>query len=383
MSGHIRRRGKRSWEIKFDTGAGTSERATKYYSVKGTKRDAQAKLTELLNEAARGTLIDPSKETLGAFLDRWERDWASNNTSPKTVERFRQLIVNNIKPCLGHVPIQRLKPVQLNEAYTVMLKSGGVDGGPLSARTVGHCHRLLRRALGHATTWGLIQQNPATVVHPPRVAAKEIEIATEAEIKAVLDHLRDRNRPLYTIATLALATGARRGEFCALRWKDFDADAGRLRIERSIETTKAGLRIKPPKTKHGRRSVSLAASVVDELRAHWKATQEQRLALGLGRSSLDDLMFAMWDGSPRKPNAVTTDWLRATMAVGRRITLHSLRHHHASCLIAAGIDVLTISRRLGHANPSITLSVYGHLYANTDDKAAQVVEAMFTRVRTE
>jgi integrase len=119
---------------------------------------------------------------------------------------------------------------------------------------------------------------------------------------------------------------------------------------------------------------------VTDLRSHWKAMQEQRLALGLGRSAPDDLVFTTWDGSPRKPNALTNDWLRASAVIGRRINLHALRHTHASSLIAAGIDILTISRRLGHANPKITLSVYGHLYANTDDKAAQAVEQMFARI---
>jgi integrase len=123
--------------------------------------------------------------------------------------------------------------------------------------------------------------------------------------------------------------------------------------------------------------------VADELRTHWKAQQEQRLALGLGRSGPDDLIFAMPDGAPYKPDALTNNWLRATMAVGRRINLHSLRHHHASSLISAGVDVLTISRRLGHASAAITLTVYGHLYPNTDDRAVQAVEAMFARVRTE
>jgi len=133
-------------------------------------------------------------------------------------------------------------------------------------------------------------------VHAPRVASKEIEIASETEIKAVLQYLCARNRPLYAIATLALATGARRGELCALKWKDFDPDSGLLRIERSLETTKAGLRVKSPKTRHGRRTISIPASVADELRAHWKAQQEQRLSLGLGRSGPEDLIFATPEG---------------------------------------------------------------------------------------
>jgi integrase len=162
---------------------------------------------------------------------------------------------------------------------------------------------------------------------------------------------------------IALATGMRRGELGALRWKDIDLDGGKLRVEQSLEQMKAGLRFKAPKPKHGRRTITIPPAVVADLRAHWKASQEHRLTLGLGRSSPDDLVFVMCGGSPRKPNALTNDWLRASMVTGRRINLHALRHTHASSLIAAGVDILTISRRLGHANPKITLSVYGHLTA--------------------
>jgi integrase len=253
MRGHIRRRGERSWEIKFDLGIDpvTGKRAIRYQSVKGTRKDAQAKLTELLSEAARGVLVDASKETLSEFMSRWDTDWASHNVSAKTVERYRQLIVNQIRARLGSMPVQRIKPVHLNSLYATLLKSGGIDGGPLSPLTVGHCHRLLRRILGHAATWGVIAANPAALVHPPRVAQTEIEIIREDEIKIVLNALRNRDLPLYTIATVALATGMRRGELVALRWKDIDLDGGRLRVEQSIEQTKTGLRFVQPKTKSG------------------------------------------------------------------------------------------------------------------------------------
>ena len=117
------------------------------------------------------------------------------------------------------------------------------------------------------------------------------------------------------------------------------------------------------------------------LRAHRLAQQEQRLALGLGKAPDDALVFAGVDGQARKPNALTNEWIIATSAIGGRFQPNALRHTHASSLIAAGIDILTISRRLGHAKPAVTLNVYGHLYASTDDRAAQVIEAMFSRVR--
>jgi integrase len=139
------------------------------------------------------------------------------------------------------------------------------------------------------------------------------------------------------------------------------------------------LRIKAPRTKHGRRSITLPASLVTELGQRRKAQQEQRLALGLGKAPEDAFVFATWDRHVQSPNAVIKEWSLAMALIGRpRITLHSLRHTHASQLIAYGLDVLTISRRLGHGSPGITLGVYGHLFSNRDDRAAAIIDAVRT-----
>jgi integrase len=378
MSGHIRRRGKNSWGLKFDVPGANGARETKYVSVKGTKREAAAKLTELLGQASRGTLVDPSKETFGVFLDRWDA-WAAMNVAGKTLERYRGLIAHQVKPAFGDFPIQKLRAVHLQEGYARLLQNGGVTGKPLSARSVGHCHRLIHLALGHAVTWGVILQNPAALVSPPKVVVEEIEIIRENEIRTVLDTLRGRQ--LGTIAMLALATGARRGELLALRYADVNLEVGKVQIERSIEQTGAGLAFKAPKTKHGRRTITIPATVVAELRAHKLGHQERRLGLGMGRLGADDLVFTDPVDGALKPNSVTNAWLAATSAGGRSIGLHALRHTHASQLIAAGVDILAVSRRLGHANASITLNVYGHLLHDTDDKAADAIEEMFARVR--
>src|SRR5262245_13577191 len=127
---------------------------------------------------------------------------------------------------------------------------------------------------------------------------------------------------------------------------------------------------------YGRRAITLPPSTVAELRAHRKSQPEQRLALGLGKAPDDALVFATWDGSTRSPNALTKEWTLAMKAAGIRATFHSLRHTHASTLIASGLDVLTISRRLGHGSPAITLGVYGHLF-KPDDRAAAIMESVF------
>jgi integrase len=157
----------------------------------------------------------------------------------------------------------------------------------------------------------------------------------------------------------------------------------RARIEQSLEETKAErLRFKSPKTKSGRRTFALPDYLAAELRAHWKTQQEHRLALGLRKAADDDLVFPTPAMTPRSPRSLTKEWRVAAKGLGIRSSFHALRHTHASQLIAAGMDVLTISRRLGHGSPTVTLTVYGHLFGNTDDRAAQIMEAAFS-ARTE
>lgn len=383
MTGHIRRTGSRSWELKFDIGTDplTGKRRIRYHAFKGAKREAALELARLVSANTKGEYVDPSRETVNGFLKRWERDWTSTNVSPKTLETYRHHL-KHVRRNLGAARLQHLRPVHLMELYAKLLREGRGDGGGLSARTVGHVHRILHRALGHAVQWGLVQQNAADHVSPPPVPSAELAVLSAAEARAILQKLSSRS--IYPLASLALATGMRRGELCALRWQDVDLDRAKLRVEQSLEQTGVGLRFKAPKTRHGRRTISLPPSAVAELRAYRKAQQEQRLLLGMGKAAADTLVFATWDGTPRSPNALTKEWTVAMRGLGiPNLTLHSLRHTHASHLIAAGMDVLTVSRRLGHGSPNVTLSVYGHLFSNTDDQAARIMEATFSASRTE
>jgi integrase len=375
MSGHIRRRGKHSWELKFDVGTDplTGKRLTKFHSFKGTRRDAEKKLAELITSATKGEYVDPSKMTLGEFLDRWE-NWAATQVSAKTLERYKELARHHVRPHLGAAHIQKIKAVNFADLYGKLQKSKADGGAGLAPRTVGHVHRLMHRVFGHAVKWGVITGNPVASAEPPRVQRTEIEILAPDEIKAVLHALR--GRPLYPVAVLGLATGMRRGELVALRWCDVDMETGKVRVERSLEQTNAGLAFKAPKTKAGRRVVSIPSSVVAELRRHWRQQQEHRLALGMGKAGGDDLVFTRMDGAPWPPDALTTDWARTVRALKLpKVTLHALRHTHVSQLIASGLDVVTVSRRIGHSNPTVTLGVYAHLFGNTDERAASVVEA--------
>jgi integrase len=377
MTGHVRRRGKNSWRLKFDIGTDplTGARRIRYHTFRGTKREAEIKLATLVAENSKGEYVDTSRVTVAEFIDRWQRDWAVSHVSPKTLERYCELLRNHVVPELGKIALQKLRAIDVNAIYGKLLRGDG-RRKPLAARTIKHVHRVLHRALGHAESWGLVQRNVAARAEPPRVAATEVAILAPDQVRAVLEKLRCRS--IFPILTLALATGMRRGELLALRWRDVDLDGAALQVEQSLEQTKAGLRFKSPKTKHGRRRITLPPSAVAVLRDLWKEQQEQRLRLGLGKAPVDALVFATWEGKPRSPNAFTKEWSVAVKAAKMpKVTLHSIRHTHASYLIAQGLDPLAISRRLGHASPTITLGVYGHLFPNADDRAAVAIEAAF------
>ena len=371
MKGHIRERSPGRWAIILDL-HGDKGRRRKWHSFKGTKREAQAEAARLITELKSGAYVE-HKQSLNDFLDRWH-DWVTTNLSPKTCERYFDLLRLHVRPHLGTKPIQAIRPEDLTRLYSALRQT-------LAPRTVRHIHRVLTRAFGHAAKWGVVRRNIISLVDVPKVPMAEAAALQLAEIPKMLAGLR--GKPLYPIAVVALGTGMRRGELLALRWCDVDLDAGTLRIERSLEQTRAGLRFKQPKSVRSRRTVSLSPAVVSELRAVWRAQQEQRLALGLGKAPPDGLVFANRDGGPKRPDNLSGDFGTAMKALGMpHISLHSLRHTHASQLIAAGMDVLTISRRLGHGSAAITLGVYGHLLT-PHDRAADITQTMLINAGVE
>jgi integrase len=317
-----------------------------------------------------GGAIEPSRITVGQFLDRFERDWLATHVTARSAERYAYAL-KHVRRHLGDRSLQKLQPANLAALYAELFRGG------LASPTIKLIHRVLHRALGQAKVWGVIRDNPAELAKPPREPDRETEMLQPDRAAELLERLR--GRPFYMLASLALATGMRRNEMLALRWQDIDLDAGRLTVEQALEQTAAhGIRVKAPKTRHGRRTISLPVHIVTELRQHWREQQELRLAMGLGKAPDDTPVFATPDGGYMNQGTVTRQWTEQVAAIGMPgVKLHSLRHTHASMLIAGGVDVLTVSRRLGHASPTITLNVYGHLIHGGDDRAAQIVAAAF------
>ena len=176
----------------------------------------------------------------------------------------------------------------------------------------------------------------------------------------------------------SVLTGARRGELAALTWADIDFDAATIRIEKSLEQTVGRLAVKSTKTRAGCRTISLPEFAVLALRDHRRKILELRLVLGAGALPGDHPVFGDHEGAWPSPQRITGRWRDALAVRGLpRVTFHSLRHCHASALIAAGLDVVAIARRLGHASPALTLSVYSHLFVSKDSEAAAAIDKVF------
>jgi integrase len=379
-AGHIRSRGKNSWELKFEGGPrdpGTGKRKIRYVSFRGTKREAQIKLAGLIAAVGKGTYVEPSKVTVAehvrARINQWE---AAGDISAKTAERYRELVENQIVPHLGTKPVQKLKPLDLEGWHTTLRTSGRKDGeGGISARTIKHAHRIMVHALKDGMKHDLVAQNAASVQGAPEVDDDEIQVVPKERIGELIDKLRGRT--MYARAITALFTGLRRGELLAPPWSDIDLDTKVWRVRIALEETKAGLQVKTPKTKAGRRDVSLPEIVVEALREHRRQQLELRMALGMVKMPDDALVFpAPLKGGYQSPRAFSKEWSRVATRIGfPGLSFHALRHTHASQLIDAGIDIVTISKRLGHAKPDITLRVYSHLFTKKDTKASEAIDA--------
>jgi integrase len=374
MRGSIARRGARSWRIKYDL-PGTTKRETRYVTIRGKRQDAERELARLIGAVHDGTNVEQSKVTVADYLRSWLS--GAHGLADKTAERYRQLVEQQIIPHVGALALQKLRPAHVADWHQKLLASGGKDGRPLSARTVGHAHRVLHRALERALKSELVARNVARAIEPPKVEHVEVEALKADQVAPVLAALQ--GHWLEPIAVLALGSGARRGELLGLTWGNVNLDLGTIRIERSLEQTRAGLHFKPPKTKHGRRVVALPPIAVEALQAHRRRQLETRLVLGQGKPDADTLVFSTLEGGPIPPNNLSRDWRRFILA--RKlpaISFHGLRHSHVSALVVSGLDPLTVARRVGHANAVVTMKTYAHMFEKSDSKAADAIEAALT-----
>jgi integrase len=379
-TGHIRERSPGSFELRYEVGAdpATGRRRTVTSTFRGSRKDAEKELRRLLRTLDTGEHVDPTRMTVREWLSTW-LDTTRQEVSPKTHERYAEIVNHFLAPALGNLPLGKLTATHIRKAYNNWATDGRRDGKPggLSPRTRRHMHRILSSALSRAVEEQLIARNPAEVFRRrlPKVERREMTTLSVDQSAQLLDAIRHTR--VYWPVLLALATGARRGEVLALRWRNVDLDRGTIRIVESLEQTKAGLRFKAPKSEKGR-GIMLPAFAIDELRRLKLEQAGELLQLGV-RQSGETLLCSRADGEPMQPRSLTHEFTRLVGGIKDipRVRFHDLRHSHATMLLLAGVHPKIAQERLGHSTVSVTLDLYSHVTATMQEDAAAKLDAAF------
>jgi integrase len=366
MRGHIVKRYKNSYTIILNLGydPANGKRKQQWVTVKGTKKEAEKRLSELLHQLDTGTFMKPGKTTLAEYLERWLADYARPNLSPRGFERYESIVRVHLIPALGSITLTQVRPEHLQGHYTTQLNNG------LSAGTVKYHHTVIHKALQTAIRWGLVSRNVADGVDVPRARRPEMQTWDEDEISRFLEAAK--NSPYYALFYTALFTGMRRSELLALRWQDVDFIFSQVSVSRSLHHLKDGSYVfTQPKSARSRRTIALPPSAIMVLREHREKQEQERAMLGTPPKD-DDLVFSSLEGKPLRPNTVSRAWTMLAARAGVKvIRLHDARHTHASLMLKQGIHPKIVQERLGHASIQITLDTYSHVAPGLQQAAAE------------
>ncbi len=394
--------GEHAWDIIVPLGKrpdknGTLVHRQRWTRFIGTRKQAEAKLNELVGHAHKGQFVEPSKVTVREWLDQW-LDMAIKppRCTLNTYRLYRTQIKKHIAPELGHIPLQLLTTFQLEQYYA---------GLKLAAGSVAIHHAILSSALKAATKAKLLHREQTIardVTNKPRVNHHEDvlqNVWTADEARRFLTWVKHHESKQYVaLFALALDAGLRISELLALRWKDLVGSL--LRVERQllfldkrdIETLNRdpdAWRFDMPLPKGKRaRTVDVSDDTVALLRDHKREQSELKLK-NRPYYADHDLIFARQFedrrvasqsvlGRPLSPRMVVVHFDKACKgAMVKRITLHGLRHTCATLSLGAGVPVHVVQQRLGHASSTITLDVYSHVLPSQQADAASKLAAVY------
>ena len=373
MKGSLRQRSPGSWELRVDIGRDAfGKRQRKSKTVRGTKTHAQRVLREMLTALDKGIGLTTEKILLRDWLARWMAERITPHRRQKTKERYQEIIDRHIVPLIGHINLEKLGPSHIQALESKLSAEG------MSPKGVSLVHTVLSGATKHALRMELIYRNPVSLVSPPPLKRREIVPPEISAVRGALALAWEERHYLFACIHLIAYTGLRRGEALGLVWNNVDLDQGHIFVAGSlVRSRERGLIIEPPKTDSGRRTVDLDSGTIRVLAEHWDSQQRVKETM---REAYEDRgrVFAGAYGEWPNPMSLT----RAVKYLGSRVghesmTVRSLRHFHASVTLQSGQNIVVVSKRLGHANVSITSDIYAHSLPGWQKQAAEAfAEAM-------
>jgi integrase len=292
---------------------------------------------------------------------------------PKTAVEYQRIVDAYLTPLIGDIKVHQLVINQVNRLYASMANEGR------GTRTIRLTHSVLHSALEHAVKTGLITKNPSHGAMLPRKKYQEMQIYNEEQVNTFLITTeQSRFKVLYQ---LALATGMRQSELLGLKWSDVDWTKGTINIQRQTQEVKGkGIEFIEPKTRAGVRQIVIGESILTNLQKH-RLDQEKAKKKNANNWKDNNLIFATNNGTPfNQRNLLRDYYYRIEQANLPRIRFHDLRHTAASLMINRGIDVVIVSKILGHSKPGVTLNIYAHCISDLQYEAAKVMEELTTPI---
>ena len=348
----------------FESGFESKKEATDAEVARRIKEQRDFELQKATPAAVPGTL--------SGLLKEFFSEHGAKSLAPKTLQRYREM-AEYLDSELLAMPIPAIKPLHLSREWNRLLTSGGRGrkaGKPLSRKTVRNIAGLVSSAYTRGLRWGIAEINPVEASEPPIPKKKEgIALSVEQQEQLIAGATAPWGMDVFL--ELDAATGARRGELLGLQWTDLQGN--QLMIGHSLSQVGQAVFLKEPKNKKFR-EITIPPSALKKLQAHRKKQQPQREHFG--DSYQGDFIFCNPDGSPLKPDTVSASvsLLFRNLKLPKGASLHTLRHTHGSHLLAAGVPLTDVSKRLGHVNPHVTATVYAHALAGRDDLAATAWE---------
>ena len=361
--------GKKLYYVNMDYGKDENGKRVKKTKTYKTKSEAKAALKEFEADKTKGQLVIPKKTTLKEWLDYWMENIVKPNKQLTTYHYYKSMIDKYTIPLLGSIPIQGLKPIQIQKYYTQLKK--------LSPNTIRKHHDMLHLALGIAVKQEQILQNPVDKVEPPKKHRKEAKFYNIEELKKLYQLVKDTD--LEVTVKLAGGLGLRREEVCGLRWKNVDFENKKVRICEARTIAGTDIIDKDTKNQSSNRTLSIPKDIVELLWA--EKTKQDKNKEYLGDLYEDSgYVVVRENGKPYRPNYLPIKLKKLIEANGLPpLPIHGLRHTFASVANAQGIPLFEIGKVLGHSTPSTTGMIYTHMFDDTHqatlEKVAQAEKA--------
>lgn len=356
------------------------------WTEKSARKKAEAFAATFEKECKEGTRTD-TRTTFQEYCEYAIGLKEQRGTKHSTIVRYKEL-TTRIYPAIGHIKLKDLRADHLNDLYTKLGKDGQNKrtGGGLSPKTILEHHRLISTVLEQALKEGLVPFNVAGRATLPKTEKKEVNYFQPEQIAEIRDCLdreveAEPSRIKWkAILHLFLITGARRGEILGLKWDRVDFDKNRIFICNNIlYSPDRGIYEDTPKTSTSTRYITLPADTMRLLRQYklWQAAE--RLRLGEYYQN-NGYVFSQDNGKPMHPDSVT-DWMNKFSKRNNlpHINPHAFRHTMASMLYFNGVDSVSISKRLGHAQVSTTANIYAHVMEEADQRNADILTAVFLK----